>query len=488
MNIKTAAYQVKNLNRINILLGKNGVGKSTIFKNLLGAENDTPAPIHAEYVTPERGGFLKYEAGVDNAITTDPSWIPTNRSVNQSSNFKQQTISRYQALEMDVLRLIEETTFGGAMPNANDYFQSYIDTINSLLENIEIKRIKGEKSFKIYKKGTDNELNPQTISSGESELISLAIECLSFQKRDSVGKEKILLLDEPDVHLHPDLQVKFMRFIHKLSVENGSEFRVIIATHSTAFLGAIEKNTDVNVAFIVPNSTIIEFNPISDIYKEFLPVFGAHPLSNVFNEAPVLLVEGEDDERIWQQAVRTSNGKVKIYPCVCGDIHKIGLFEKEVKKVINSIYDNAKAYSLRDRDGGTEDDLPDDLPIIKLKLKCYSAENLILTNEVLESLGYTWETLQAAMNEWIAEKTGKSHPQLEEMKNFQQGGYDRKSVKIKDLRMLLIGIMGSNKSWEIIVGKKIAQLSWSTTTDYTIDGSVYNYLGQKLVENILPKA
>ncbi len=48
--------------------------------------------------------------------------------------------------------------------------------------------------------------------------------------------------------------------------------------------------------------------------------------------------------------------------------------------------------------------------------------------------------------------------------------------------------MGSNKSWEIIVGKKIAQLSWSTTTDYTIDGSVYNYLGQKLVENILPKA
>ena len=47
----------------------------------------------------------------------------------------------------------------------------------------------------------------------------------------------------------------------------------------------------------------IDFKVISVVYRKVLPVFGAHPLSNIFNEAPILLVEGEDDERIWRAAM-----------------------------------------------------------------------------------------------------------------------------------------------------------------------------------------
>jgi len=55
-----------------------------------------------------------------------------------------------------------------------------------------------------------------------------------------------------------------------------------------------------------PGDTDLQFAPIDDGLRKVLPVFGAHPLSNIFNQAPVLLLEGDDDERIWQQAVRSS--------------------------------------------------------------------------------------------------------------------------------------------------------------------------------------
>ncbi len=48
-------------------------------------------------------------------------------------------------------------------------------------------------------------------------MISLGIECLVFEKESASAKENILFLDEPDVHLHPDLQVRLCHFIRDLS-------------------------------------------------------------------------------------------------------------------------------------------------------------------------------------------------------------------------------------------------------------------------------
>lgn len=469
------SYTLKNLNKINIILGKNGCGKSTLIRKVeqnISSQSDIYGK--TKYITPERGGSLNYDAGMEQALV-DNNWLSGQRRRNQTPNFKQQSIAQYKKLEWLVLREIETN-------RQSESFDIYITKINSLLDNIEIKR--NENTFKIYDKKTELELSPEIISSGESELISLGIECLVFSKECIIGKENILFLDEPDVHLHPDLQVRLIHFLKDLVSEKN--FRVIIATHSTAILGALDSYVNVHLTFLSSGQKEVEFKKISEIYKKILPVFGAHPLSNIFNEAPVLLVEGEDDERIWQQVVRTTSSKIKIYPCVCGSVEKIHLFETEVKNVIESIYDKAKAYSLRDRDDTTETDISDDLPIIKLKLKCYSAENLLLTNEVLSSLGYTWEILKEKMDEWITEKTGKIHPQLEDMIVFKEAYYDRKSLKIKSLRILILSLMGIDKPWEVIVGKTIATLSWNETTIYTNEGSIYNYLGEKLVKNLLP--
>jgi len=484
MDIELDQYKLKNLNKINIILGKNGCGKSTILRHINSQRRRILNFGSLKLINPERGGFLVEEPNIEKSIVQNPASLTESRNANQYSQFKQQSTAQYRILKDIIAREIDEAI--GAEKTIEELklmrFDFYVNKINSLLEQIEIKQ--DNSTFKIYKRGTTNEIAPAHISSGESELISLGIESLTFAKEAVPEKANILLLDEPDVHLHPDLQVKLVTFLKDL-IEDGN-FIVIIATHSTAILGALDGYADTHIEFMTSGQTELDFKPITEIYKKILPVFGAHPLSNLFNEAPVFLVEGEDDERIWQQAVRTSIGAIKIYPCPCGSIEQISNYEADVKNIIKAVYNNAKAYSLRDSDG-IADPIEDDLPIIKFRLTCRNAENLLLSDEVLSSLSTDWEDLKNKMDEWLVEKTGKSHAHFETMKLFKESEYNRKDFDIKEIRNDVMGIIGSSKPWEVAIGQVIGNIHWSNTTDFNKDGSILSYLGEKLVKTILIK-
>lgn len=481
MNIENIeGFTLNNLNKINILLGKNGCGKSRLLKKLdekLIGKGERYGRI--KYITPERGGALLHEPSFDKNLI-DPEWIRSTRRVNQYTQFRQQSISQYKRLELAVLKEIESDP--GKRKDEKYKFDIYISRLNSLLDNIQINRT--YELFEICSAGDGEHtiIDPNHISSGESELISLGIECLVFSKERIPGKENILFLDEPDVHLHPDLQVRLMHFLKDI-VEEG-DCKVLIATHSTALLGALADYEHTNVAFMKFGQNIFNFKSISDIYKKILPVFGAHPLSNLFNEAPVLLVEGEDDERIWQQVVRTSAGKIKIYPVPCGSKDQIKNYESEVIEIIDSVYDEAKAYSLRDRDDDPGE-VDDRLPLKRFRLSCRNAENLILCNDVLVSLGTNWGQLKSKIDIWLK---GNNHLQhFQSVKNFKDNGFDRKFYDLKEIRNDLMSIIESSKPWEVAVGRVIANLTWNDSTDFSQDGSIYNYLGAKLVKELIPK-
>ena len=137
----------------------------------------------------------------------------------------------------------------------------------------------------------------------------------------------------------------------------------------------------------------IVFKVVSDVDRAILPVFGAHPLSNVFNQAPILLIEGEDDERVWQQVVRSSQGRVRIHPCVVDGVDNLAEHENETRELIEAVYDDAKGFSLRDRDFQPE--LIEDVgPIIRMRLSCRAAENLMLSDDALDLAGTDWVTFQ----------------------------------------------------------------------------------------------
>lgn len=466
-------YNLKNLDRVNVILGKNGSGKSTALKKVEEALANDKAIGKAKYISPERGGSLKYNANVDTNISSNPGWLMGQLRKNQFSQFREQSVSQFRKLELLCLREIEQQT--DLRQNLNHTFQSTVDLINTLLDNVEIKREGTD--FKIYHRESNQEIVPENISSGESELISLGIECLVFQKECIAGKENILFLDEPDVHLHPDLQVRLSLFLKKLVDE--SNFRAVIATHSTSLLGAFESYKDISISFITFGQTDITFKKVNHIYKKVLPVFGAHPLSNVFNEVPIFLVEGEDDERVWQQAIRTAQGKIKIFPCSVDSIDHLNEFETEIVHIINAIYDKAVAFSLRDRDDG-EEEINNILPVIRMRLSCRAAENLLLSDDALARLKTNWEEVQTKVRQWL--ERNPDHPHYNDMNEFVAQGFQRKSFNLKSIRNDLMGIIGSNKPWEVVVGQAIGTMN---IVENSGDNSLQDYLGEKLISSLI---
>lgn len=475
MNFESAGYSINNFGKINIILGKNGAGKSTALKAIEFSLSQNIVG-QTKYITPERGGKLAYEPNVDFTMIRDPNWHLQQLRQNQWGQFKEQTMSQYRKLELLTLREIEKNR---ELRNNLDFtFETLTDKINSLLSVVKI--VRAQSDFKVQLKKDDTEILPSKISSGESELITLAIECFAFQKECSPGGDNYLFLDEPDVHLHPDLQVKFAKFIQE--IVSTSNFKIFIATHSTALLSGFCGYEDARFDIITFNQKIFNFKPISDTYQKILPIFGAHPLSNLFNESPILLVEGEDDVRIWQQAIRTSQSLLKIYPCSANSITELNSYENEVENIINSVYDSAKAYSLRDRDE-TEGEIDNLSTLIRFKLSCRNSENLILSDEVLNNLEVDWETIKARIEDWIEKYT--SHPKLKNLIEFKDSNYDRKHCQLKEIRNIIIGLTNSNKPWEVAVGQVIGNIKKRTIAKDFNDNKICNFLGNKIVNELL---
>jgi len=465
------AFGFNGLSNVNIVLGKNGTGKSHILKQAEQLLTNNPEFGVVRYLSPERGGNLVHNPSMEQNLA-NPNWLRSSRNQNQANEFRQQSTTQFKVLETLTLREIESTPELRA--DLTFTFDTVVERINSLLDRVQI--IRAEAAFTISDRTSNEAVNAEALSSGESELISLAIECLAFEKRIEPDKKNLLLFDEPDVHLHPDLQSRFATFIAELAMQ--ADVYVVIATHSTSMVGALAKY-GANVGFMTPGMTTVEFEPLNKVIETVIPVFGAHPLSSVFNESPILIVEGTDDERIWQQVVRSTSGRISLYPVAVGGLGEMPEYEEITVRILNAVYDKPVGYSLRDRDDGSSD--IDDLePIIRMKLACRAAENLILSDDVLTRNGTEWSLIQKLIEEWIS--TNPNHSQLQHMVEFAKTKFDRYNADLKEIRMILMSILASSKPWEIEVGQAIANIQ---IVENPAQHSLQSYLGDKVVRILL---
>ncbi len=113
------------------------------------------------------------------------------------------------------------------------------DYINELFEKYDFEyRISSPKrasetfSVQFHKKDAERELHIQALSSGEQMIVSLIL--WAFNEKISELK-KLLILDEPDAHLHPQMAKMFKEIISDVLVEKFG-IQVIMTTHSPTTL------------------------------------------------------------------------------------------------------------------------------------------------------------------------------------------------------------------------------------------------------------
>lgn len=456
--------------KFSVLLGKNGSGKSTRLRELDNAGQQTGT----KYISPERGGTLKYDPNVDLNISNNDQWLIQDRRKNRTEQFRQQSAAQFRNLETLVLREIEQDI--ALRANTSYSFNATLAKINQLLPAIELRR--ADRGFKIHSKtGVGDAINEDDVSSGEAELIALAIEVLVFARESKPAK--ILLLDEPDVHLHPDLQQKFIAFIESVAVE--FDFKVVVATHSTAIIGAFSKSADLQVVPVSSRmQTEFKYFKYSPICHEILPIFGAHPLSAHFNRSPVLLVEGEDDKRVIDQFVRSSNGRYVFSPCVVGTVDDLNKWELWLSEFLPAIYDNPVGFSLRDLDSSQQTAINNVGCVKRVRLNCYAIENFLLSNECLANCGHQPETFRRTIAEWATQRP--SHPASPALSLLSENFTDRRTTDLKDVRNVLVALLGVQKPWEVLVGQVLAA---NNTTTASTAHSVNEYLGPEVISKLL---
>ncbi|MCW0436157.1 ATP-binding protein [Xanthomonas sacchari] len=458
------------LTNINVILGRNGAGKSRFLRNLDSGLAHSP-DYYIRYVSPERAGIFRREGHIDTNIERDVDFLRQSRSRNQAENFKAASASLLREVEIIYLRRLQSSHTLRADPNRN--FQAdRLDKINSLLANITVEQ---ERANFIFKNHQGEIIPPDQISSGESEAVALATEVLYFFETIDEKKFNVLLVDEPDVHLHPDLQARLANFIismlEGLTTEVRQSVALCISTHSTPFVCALSSSQYTSIGNKEFGASTVRQSLAPAQLRKIAPFFG-HPLSLTLSNDTLLILEGKDDERVWQQATRTAQGGIKLFPVLANSVDQQTDLEKFCAKLLLSLYDHPKAYSLRDGDG-IADDLPNIGPVERFRLKCYSIENLLLTNECLALMNTTWEDFCTEANEWIARNL--THRDSDTIKRLIESPDRMRNAKIKSIRLLICEISRTKKNWETVVGQTIGTLHQHVESE----NSIFSFLGEK---------
>ena len=493
MDLMLPNYQLRNLSNINVLVGRNGIGKSNIMRHIANRRGEADfAGIFAAlgFINPERGGELQPQQGIESNLSRDQQYIWNVRaSVNQSDSFRQQVATRF--------RMLKDTITNDAYENKTglDELSKIMVLINSLLENIEFKL--GTPNFVFKSRSDDTEIPSNQISSGEAEIVSLAIEVLHYIHHGFKGVEgnKLIAIDEPDVHLHPDLQARFMNLLAGL-VDDDPTLHFLLTTHSISIVGAVANHPSTRVCYLRAKQSDMEFEAISDKKQRLLPILGTNLLSRTMMDSPLLVVEGLDDLAIWNQAVRTSLGEIRVSPCPCYSKTKMEDFEKEAAAISGALYDTPLVLSLQDGDGGGKTvEQFEDGTVHRYYLQCYAAENLVLTEEAFAKRNaLTWEQAKEKMAAWVALTSSRTHTSYPKMKEFMDGGFLRKSFPLKTTSYSIMEVVLeqceiASYRWHEIVGKCIGDLAKQElrTIDATIEGSMANFLGADVVTGVIKR-
>ncbi|SPD41662.1 conserved protein of unknown function [Cupriavidus taiwanensis] len=343
---------LENPTRLNIIVGRNGSGKSRFLRAFSNLRDQ--AQFFVRYVSPERAGTFEYSPNIEHNERQNKNWIESQRIRNQADSFKQASAGKLRDLAMRfAVRL--ETDLDLRSDFSKTFSSMQLAKINAMLTNIVIDRADGQEF--IFRTQNGQAITPNDLSSGESELIALAAEVLHFFELCDPAKLNVLLLDEPDVHLHPDLQARFARFLISELDKQGHDLRaqtmVCVSTHSTPLINELSRSSAASLGSKVFEYMHVRQEVVSKQLQKMAPFFG-HPLSQIINGDVPVILEGEDDERVWQQAARTSQGRLKIFPCLATSVDQQTELEVFANKLLSAMYDQPKAFSIRDGDGVQE--------------------------------------------------------------------------------------------------------------------------------------
>lgn len=181
------------------------------------------------------------------------------------------------------------------------FVEKYINKLG--YKNFVLKTINKQKNIYeiVFEKGGKN-IEITKASSGEKEIINLLLGIFAFNIYSGV-----VIIDEPDLHLHPRWQKLLLQLFNELSKERKIQF--LIVTHSPQFITyktikntfRVYKDKDTGSSKIfIPSDKDLKKQNIKDVFQ----IINTLNNEKIFFADKVILVEGVVDRIIFEKILK----------------------------------------------------------------------------------------------------------------------------------------------------------------------------------------
>jgi len=375
------SVSILNCGRINALVGKNNSGKSSILHaidmaglalEVNGWDNFQPK-LQIKDMLSNVGAFsidFSYSDESNLAVTSNPNYGPiktpnpteeqkfksiliwpdvgvgmSQRRHQTPQNIIQQVESRNYA-NVDSLQILFAVKYYALRSERGFTPETYYTLINEIMhyfpdiEEVESDRTEADIATLKYKE-YGKQLDILYSGSGLKHFIDILLKA-------TISNAKVILLDEPEMGLHPELQRRFLTYLKNLAEEK--DIQIFMATHSPVLLNYADSISYYRV--INSHGTRSVISVPDDAIQTLLSDMGIRP-SDIFNQDICLLVEGASDVVFFEHIVRVLYAedfeKVSIGIIQYGGSSADGIISGDIN-VSNIVSAQKYTYWIRDRD------------------------------------------------------------------------------------------------------------------------------------------
>ncbi|MBT6401423.1 AAA family ATPase [candidate division WWE3 bacterium] len=145
-----------------------------------------------------------------------------------------------------------------------------------------------------------------SLSAGQKAIIHLVFE--AYGRGDLKGG--LVIIDEPEIHLHYQFQNDYLRVIEKLNVEQGCQY--ILVTHSESLINSTTIENVIRLSLCDQSYTNVHQPRVTVDQKWLVKILDNTRSTHAFFGSKVLLVEGEDDRYFFRALLGEIEENIKV--------------------------------------------------------------------------------------------------------------------------------------------------------------------------------